>query len=175
MNVEQFQNAKNIVRSLYDTWVLGSIRRTYEATKGEEDGTTPLAAFILVSCAIDFLAGFFCGIESFSPKPGESSNNYKDFVKEYLPQYEPEDIYKNVRCRLAHNYTIGGEVGLTHESRALHDPKGRKGAKIINFEDFFEDFTKAADKYFADLAFDSSLQANFEKRAALGIATEVTI
>ena len=62
------QQAIDKVNTKYATWVLGSIKRTYEATKNGEEGSTPLTAFILISCAIDFLAGFMCGITSFQPK-----------------------------------------------------------------------------------------------------------
>jgi len=58
------------VEAIYKTWVLGSIKVTYEATKDAQEQSTPLAAFILVSCAIDFLAGFMCGIKSFLPSQG---------------------------------------------------------------------------------------------------------
>lgn len=168
-------NGIDAVKERYASWVLGSINQTYEATKDAQEGSTPLAAFILVSCAIDFLAGFMCGITSFTPKPGESSKNYKAFVARYLPQYDPGDVYNNIRCRLAHNYSIGGNVGLTHLHPELHDPKGIKGRTIINFEDFRADFQKAADKYFNDLASDSQLQAAFKARAALPMAGPITI
>ena len=129
-----------------------------------------LAAFILVSCAIDFLVGFFNGIDSFKPRPGDSSKNYTDFVKKYLTQYDPVDVYNHIRCRLAHNYTIGGNVALTHLHPELHDPKAIKGRKVINFEDFFRDFQLAAEAYFRDLASDPDLQKKFEKRLSLGFA-----
>jgi hypothetical protein len=168
-------NGIDAVKERYATWVLGSINQTYEATKDAQGGSTPLAAFILVSCAIDFLAGFMCGITSFKPKGGESSKNYKSFVTKYLPQYDPEDIYINIRCRLAHNYTIGGNVRLTHRNPGLHNPGGNKGQRIINFDDFFADFQKAADMYFDDLASDAQLQAAFRTRAALGLAGAIRI
>jgi hypothetical protein len=163
------------VRQKYETWVLGSIGQTYEATKSGGGGSTPLAAFILVSCAVDFLAGFMCGITSFQPKGGESSKNYKAFVTRYLPQYDPGDVYNNIRCRLAHNYTIGGNMVLTHLHAERHDPKGNKGQKIINFENFFADFQAAANQYFSDLATDSNLQAAFLNRSALSIADTTPI
>ena len=163
------------VKHKYETWVLGSIQQTYEATKNLQGESTPLAAFILISCAIDFLAGFMYGITSFQPKARESSKNYKAFVTKYLPQYYPDDVYNNIRCRLAHNYTIGGSVALTHLRPDRHDPKGAKGRTIINFEDFCADFQAAADAYFKDLAVDPDLQVAFSKRFALGFADPVPI
>jgi len=161
---------QDTVRRKYETWILGSIKQTYEATKNLEGDSTPLAAFILVSCAIDFLAGFMCGITSFQPGRGESSRNYKAFVTKYLPQYDADDVYSNIRCRLAHNYTIGGNVGLTHLQPQLHDPKGNRGQKVINFEDFLSDFQAAADRYFDDLSSDDGLKTAFRNRFPLGFA-----
>ena len=169
MTPSHLQDQIDRVEATYKTWVLGSIKKTYEATKDELEGSTPLVAFILVSCAIDFLAGFMCGIASFLPPAGESSRNYKAFVIKYLPQYDPVDVYSNIRCRLAHNYSIGGSVGLTHRNPAAHDPSGTKGQKIINFENFFADFQDAASAYFKELATDSALQAKFANRFPLGI------
>jgi hypothetical protein len=51
-----------------------------------------------------------------------------------------------------------------------HDPAGLKGTKIINFENFFEDFRSAADKYFEDLESSLDLQGKFNKRFPLGFA-----
>jgi hypothetical protein len=175
MTTPQLQQATHEVKDKYETWVLGSIKMTYGATKSFEEGSTPLAAFILISCAIDFLAGFMCGITSFQPRPGESSTNYKAFVTRYLTQYEPADVYTHIRCRLAHNYSIGGNVALTHLNPGAHDPRGTRGQKIINFEDFFTDFQGAASTYFNDLATDTTLQAEFVKRFPLGFADAATI
>ncbi len=170
----EVKDAKKVVLKVYKGWVLGSIGRTYEATRGEADGSTPLAAFILTSCAIDFLAGFLCGLDSFE-NTRNNATNYKNFLSRYMIQYAPEDIYKHIRCRLAHNYTITGGIRLTHEHPEIHDPTGSSGHKIINFEDFFSDFQSAADRYFADLENDTGLQANFFKRYKLGIPGTIPI
>jgi len=164
MTEDEFKRAKAKVRQRYDGWVLGSIKRTYEATKDGADDSSPLAAFILISCAIDFLAGFYCGIESFRPKPGQSFKNYKEFVERYMPQYKPNDVYKHVRCSLAHSYTIGGHLGLTHDNRSIHRP----ASKVINFENFLEDFEAGAQVYFDELDSSAELRKNFEHRWKLG-------
>lgn len=170
MTIEQLR-----VRHKYETWILGSIRQTYKATKDLENESAPLAVFILISCAIDFLAGFMCGITSFNSK--NSGKNYKAFVGRYLPQYDPEDIYHHIRCRLAHNYTIGEGVGLIHLKSEMHDPKGIKpgGRRIINLEDFLADFQAGANRYFDDLSTDSALQGAFSARYSLGYAGVVEI
>ena len=168
MDAGQLKSAIERVKEKYATWVLGSIGETYNATKDAQNGSTPLAAFILVSCAIDFIAGFLAGIPDF--EPGSAGANYKGFVKRYMPGYDPEDVYKNIRCRLAHNYTIGGGIGLIHLNPKVHDPLGSKGNKIINFDDFYSDFRKGAEEYFQDVETNSALQTNFLRRYALGFA-----
>jgi len=166
MTEDEFKQTKDKVRRLYKGWVLGSIKQTYEATKDATNGSSPLAAFILTSCAIDFLAGFYCGIESYTR---QSSKNYKSFVTEYMPQYHPDDVYIHVRCMLAHNYTIGGQLYLTHNNRDIHRPRGHPGTKIINFENFLEDFEAGAEAYFKALDSSAKLRKNFEKRVSLGL------
>jgi hypothetical protein len=87
-----------------------------------------------------------------------------------MTAYDPTDVYSHVRCRLAHNYTIGGNVALTHLHPELHDPKGAKGGRVINFENFFQDFQATAADYFIELVNDPMLQRKFEKRFSLGFA-----
>jgi len=111
-----------------------------------------------------------CGIESFEAKKGQSSKNYKSFVRKYLSQYNTEDVYNHIRCRLAHNYTVGGQVALPHKNPHLHLSHLPTGEKVINLENFLTDFETGAAQYFADLATGSDLQANFLKRLGLGFA-----
>src|SRR5204862_491217 len=111
----------------------------------------------------------------FRPKPGKSSKNYTDFVKRYLSQYDSADVYSHIRCRLAHNYSVGESVALTHLRPELHDPLGTKGVKVINFENFFDDFQAGAISYFDNLATDLELREKFKKRFALGFADVGTL
>lgn len=164
---DEYKRAKDKLKQRYEGWVLGSIKQTYAATKDGADDSSPLAAFILTSCAIDFLAGFYCGIESFTG--GQSGRNYKAFVKKYMPQYDPVDVYIHVRCRLAHNYTIGGNLYLTHNNRSIHYPRESPPRQVINFENFLEDFEAGAEAYFNALNDSPLLRENFEKRVNLGL------
>jgi hypothetical protein len=158
------------VEAKYNGWILGSIKQTFRATEHAENGSTPLSAFILISCALDFFAGFYNGITDFDPN--KSGQKYKAFVSKYMPQYEANDICKHLRCRLAHNYTIGGNIGLIHHHQKEHDPMGSNGHKIINFENFLEDFDQAIINYFRDLRDTEkiAIRRNFIKRYNLGFA-----
>jgi len=170
---DSFQSALKGLKDKYATWILGSIDETYNATRDGQNGSTPLAAFILVSCAIDFMGGFLEGIDGFDP--GSSGKIYKKFVERYMPQYKSKDVYRNIRCRLAHNYTIGEGVALIHNNSTAHDPLGSRGDKIINFENFYADFRIGVERYFIDLEKDKQLQKRFLRRSSLGFAAVAKI
>jgi len=165
---DNFQSVLKRVKDKYSTWILGSIDETYNATRDGQNGSTPLAAFILVSCAIDFVSGFLEGIDSFELK--SSGKIYKRFVERYMHEYDSKDVYRNIRCRLAHNYTIGDGVALIHLNPTAHDPLGSRGEKIINFENFYADFRIGVERYFLDLEKDKDLQKRFLRRSLLGFA-----
>lgn len=168
MTDQEFLTARNQVKNTFDKWVLKSIDVTYDATRKPDSGT-PLAVFILVSCAIDALAGFYVGRDSF--KTRDLGKNYKDFLAAYMPQYSADDLYYGIRCSLAHNYTIDRKIGLTH-GQTLHNIKfkNKKINKIINLDYFLPDFKEAVEKYFLDLESTPNLRNNFERRYQLGFA-----
>ena len=107
------------------------------------------------------------GIERFDNR--DNAKNYKAFIQKYMNQYDASDIYTHLRCRLAHNYTITGDLALTHSNPSAHNPSGNGGRKIINFENFLDDFRSAAEKYFGDLDKDKDLQQQFMRRVSHGL------
>ena len=163
------------VKEKYKTWVLGSIEVTYEATRESKNNSTPLAAFILLSCAIDFIAGFYSGLSNFDSR--NSGEIYKKFIRKYMTKYDPADIYVGIRCRLAHNYTLGEDIALTHQQPKLHKPKVKAGEKkVINFENIYSDFKNAVEQYFQELEKSEAnmdVQKKFIKRYKLGFADVV--
>lgn len=80
-------------------------------TKGHK-----MIGFILGSMMIDYLAGFYAGV-TVSTVHTDSGKRYKDFVSMYMSSYNPDDLWKFVRSRLVHNYSVGGDYGFTHMSR----------------------------------------------------------
>ncbi len=105
--------------NLVNGWILGSISETYRATKNFENNSSPLVAFILISTTIDFFAGFFAGISDLN-NPGNAGLIYKNFLKRYMSGYDSKRLYKDLRCRLAHNFTIGSSYALIHKRHDLH-------------------------------------------------------
>lgn len=67
----------------------------------------PIAAFILGSCLIDQLASF-----RYNPPRQKLSHFYKQFIKDYLTNYDPLSLYENLRCLLVHGYSISRHFGL---------------------------------------------------------------
>jgi hypothetical protein len=168
---ENFHPALKRLKDKYATWILGSIDETYNSTRDGQNGSTPLAAFILVSCAIDFMAGFLEGIYTFELK--SSGKIYKRFVERYMRQYDSKDVYRSIRCRLAHHFTVGDKVALIHLNPSAHDPLGSRGEKVINFENFYADFRIGVERYFIDLEKEKDLQKKFLRRSSLGFADVV--
>lgn len=110
-------------------------------------GKSKIGAFILGSCFIDYMAGFVCGRET-KPK------DYKDFVSHYLPPiYNPSKLYKDLRCRLVHNYSEGGSYWFKDNNSELHG-KVIDGRTIVNLENFIDDLENAFNKLLEDIQFD---------------------
>ncbi|MDQ7838806.1 MAG: hypothetical protein RDU59_10015 [Thermodesulfobacteriota bacterium] len=117
--------------------------------KKASSGNSKIGAFILASCFIDYMAGFVCGRET-KPK------DYKDFVSHYLPSiYNPSKLYKDLRCRLVHNYSEGGSYWFKDNKPELHG-KTMNGRTIINLENFIDDLGKAFNKLLEEIKSDPS-------------------
>ena len=72
------------------------------------------AAFILLTCFIDYLGTLYAGADS-------TPQTFMDFVIEFMPlshngkTYNAKDLYDALRSKLVHNYSIWqGKFVLTH-------------------------------------------------------------
>jgi hypothetical protein len=124
-------------------WAFGDIDR---ASKCE----AKLGAFILGACFIDAMAGFYKGIDREEAKR-KSGSRFKDFVEKYLPKYEPERLWEDLRCGLVHSYAEGGSYEFTHSKSQIHFTKSSRGKTILNLEDFLEDLKEAYNKLREDI------------------------
>jgi len=126
-----------LVEHNFDKWIFGGIE-ALSKSKGV------CLTFVIIACAIDYLAGFNIGKQT-------DGKDYIDFLEEYdwfTKKYNPTDIYKSLRCGLVHNFTIhGGKFDLTHNHPELHltTPKGQT---ILNYEDFYRDLRRLKEEYF---------------------------
>jgi len=134
-------------------------------------GQSKIGAFILASCFIEYMAGFVTGKET-------TKSDYKQFVQDYLPQlYEPEKLYRDLRCKLVHNYSEGGSYMFTYAKPPLHG-QVFDGKVVINLENFIEDIEAALLKLFLELDNDpvrqKKAEERFDKIGLIGIARFVT-
>lgn len=129
-------------------------------------GKSKMGAFILAGCFIDYMAGFIAGRET-------TNKDYKQFVRDYLPPlYDPEKLYKDLRCKLVHNYSEGGSYVFVDASPKLHGQK-INGKLVINLENFIDDLELALRKMLMDLDTNSVKQKmavdRYDKIGLLGI------
>jgi hypothetical protein len=121
-----------------------------------------LVSFILMTCAIDWLAGFWYG----EPTQGHTRDAYIGFIERYFPsgKYDAVGLYDSLRNGLVHMFTIKGRVySLTHNQSFRHlKPIGDQ--INLNSEDLFADWLLAENKYFAEIETDDELLAKFVER-----------
>ncbi len=111
-------------------WEYGDIERASIA------GEAKLAGFILGACFIDAMAGFFAGLEKGSVKGG-SRARFINFTEKYLPNYNSEKLWEDLRCGLVHSYAEGGTYVFTDANKAGHHFEATPNGKImLNLEDF---------------------------------------
>jgi hypothetical protein len=140
---------KHIKFALYDMAFL-DIKRA-------SAGQSKMGAFILASCFIDYMAGFIAGREA-------TNKDYKQIVKDYLPGlYDPEKLYKDLRCKVVHNYSEGGSYFFVDAKPALHGQKVDTKI-VINLENFIDDLESALRNMYSDLDSDPVKQKKAEER-----------
>jgi hypothetical protein len=140
---------------------LDSIQRAY---LGPGQGAP--AAFLLITCLIDFLGSLHAGKAS-----GEA---FECFVKRFMrAKYTSLRLYDDLRCPLAHEYRTARQAFVLVQGRpCLHLKRHKSGCTFVNLDDFFSDVRQAAESYFA--AVESSrkltyrLTRSVSKRGTMG-------
>jgi len=143
-------NEDEVIEQIIKTFSEYNLRDIQEINKYELDFT--IAEFILCSCFIDQISGFRYNIR----KVGE---RYCKFVTDYLPAYNPNELYNDLRNKLVHNYSIGSFYGVTRKAPQMH-LKVINGITVLNLENFIGDLKQALDKYILELKVDNSVRAN---------------
>jgi hypothetical protein len=140
----QLEWFRNSFRPHFDKWVIGPIDRLVN----KDDA---LVGFIMMTCAIDWLASFWWG------KSTEKKNRaaYTGFVSEYfrpIGRYDPVALYKSLRNGLVHLFTIQNQkYALTHNNPSFHLIKTSDGHVVLNASNFRDDLVAAKDRYFSDV------------------------
>ncbi len=85
-------------------------------------------------------------------------------MKAYLPSlYDPTKLYRDLRCKLVHNYSEGGSYMFVDAKPALHGQKA--GTKmVINLENFIDDLEDVLRKMFEELDKDPEKRKRAEDR-----------
>lgn len=125
-----------------------NFRDIEEINKNELDFT--IAEFILCSCFIDQISGFRYDTDKVGKR-------YRLFIKEYLPSYNPDELYEDLRNKLVHNYSVGNFYGLTRKAPQIHLQK-LNGVTHLNLENFINDLKVALTKYISELKSDNDIR-----------------
>lgn len=103
-----------------------------------------------MTCAIDYLAGFWWGKST----KGKVETAYTSFIDEYFPKgrYDASGLYNSLRNGLVHMFTIKNKkYALTHNNSGLHLKNDSNGQIILNAGDFRDDLIVAKERYFSDV------------------------
>jgi hypothetical protein len=102
----------HIIDQIIHSFLRYNLRDIEEINNQEKLGFT-IAEFILCSCLIDQISGFRYNTDKVGKR-------YRQFVKGYLPKYNFDDLYEDLRNKLVHNYSVGSFYGLTRKAAHLH-------------------------------------------------------
>lgn len=134
---------RNCFRPHFDDWVFGPIDRLVPSDDA-------LIGFIIMACAIDYLASFLHGKST----QGRVKAAYTRFIADYFPtgRYDAKGLYDSLRNGLVHLFTIKDrKYVLTHNHPELHLKPDNGGQIILNAADFRDDLTLAKEAYFSDV------------------------
>ena len=121
------------------------------------------------------MAGFYKGIDKEEAKR-KSGSRFKDFVGEYLQQYDPQMLWEDLRCGLVHSYAEGGSYEFTHSQPQLHFKKSSRGRTILNLEDFLRNLREAYDRLRKDILFKKETFDRAKKRyESMGLMASVPV
>lgn len=140
---------KEEFRPHFDKLVMGPIDRLVVSSDA-------LVGFILMSCAIDYLSGFWSGEST----KGKVKVAYTEFINRYFPKdkYDSGGLYDSLRNGLVHSFTIkDGKYSLVHNHPELHLTVDSRGQRILDAGRFRDDLVMAKDAYFLAVEKDPAL------------------
>jgi len=111
-----------------------------------------IAEFILCSCLIDQLSGFRYNSD-------EVGCRYRQFVRDYLPKYDPKELYHDLRNRLVHNYSIGKFYELARRTDTSQPPIASKSTRLF-LNEFILDLENALNKFVFELTTNIDIRNN---------------
>jgi hypothetical protein len=144
-----------VVFQRFDDMAVGDIKKAF-------NGGAKVGAFILTLVALDCLATWYKGKES-------NAQAYEEFICDFFPdEYKStaKNLYIYLRSGLIHNYSTKKQsyYALVDRQPHLHLTSTAEKAVILNWENFFEDFLSAKDKYYEKVLESKKLQHVFLER-----------
>ena len=117
-----------------------------------------LIGYILMSCTIEYLAGFWWGE---SVEVGVIRQAYVGFINTYFyprGRYNAKGLYDCLRNGLVHTFTIKNKMyELTYDEPEKHLTTGSHDCIVLNAANFRDDLFGAANRYFDHVETDSEL------------------
>jgi hypothetical protein len=155
-NADRLSWFRKCFRPHFKEWVFGPTDRLVASQDA-------LIGFILMACAIDYLAGFWWGKKTTNSVRAA----YTGFVDAYFPKgrYDAQGLYDSLRNGLVHMFTIKNKkYALTHNRGDMHLKSDSAGQIILNAADFRDDLVKARDRYFDQVEITPDLLDNLWER-----------
>lgn len=142
---EKLKWFQKVLRPHFDDWVMGPINRLVHSRDA-------LIGFIFMSCAIDYLSGFWWG----ASKQGKVRKAYIGFIDAYFPNglYDADGLYDSLRNGLVHMFTIKDKkYVLIHNHPEIHlkKAKANKEQIVLNAGNFRDELVAAKNKFFDDV------------------------
>jgi hypothetical protein len=125
------------------------------------NGDGAYLSFICVFAGTEALAGY-----RYANVTG-NGERFRAFLAEYFePRYAPlaQQLWE-LRNSMVHGFSPK-HFALCHHQSHLHFTDQPPYVKVLNAEDVYAEFVRAAEKYFHQLRSDSAIQALFEQRLA---------
>ncbi len=145
-------------RPHFDEWVIAPAQRMIDSKDH-----VAMPAFIWITCAVDWLAGFWFGTDT----KNQVKKAYTGFIDQYFPSntYNSNELYDSLRNGLVHMFTIKSkQYALTHQNPNLHLQKTSNGQVILNLESFFSDVVSAKNEFFNDVEHSPEMLDKFIER-----------
>ncbi len=107
---------------------------------GNISNTHHYLCFVLISVAIEFLGK--CIDDSVNNwNEGGSEKLFNLAIEKLMPKYRPYNLYKLLRCGLAHHLAPQSGLNLSQKKDGdIHLSVLSDGSLTLNIEDFYEDF-----------------------------------
>jgi hypothetical protein len=147
-----FQNSKSYasIMQIRD-FMFGDITKTLKLRENKEIGAPNFLLALGLCCYTEYWGKLKLGFAQ-----DKSRESFEAFLvgldKSY---YDPikTDIYKNVRCGLAHSYLIEGNSRIDVDNMGPHGIEIDRNLDTYTFyvQTYFEEFKRAVDNYIANL------------------------